>query len=55
MPNEIAAQPSYLRRDLTTLAVLVVIIAAVVAILWYTEERSGGFSRAANFLLDGLR
>jgi len=43
---------AYLRRDLTTLLVLGVIITAALATLWYLEQHGAGFSRLAAQLLD---
>lgn len=45
---------TYLRRDLTTLVVLIIIVAGALAALWYFEQHDGWFSKLASALLDSL-
>ena len=55
MPTPIlspANRSTYLRHDLTKLGVIVLVVAVLVSVLWYVEQRSGGFSSAARGLLD---
>ncbi len=47
-------QSSYLRRDITTLGVLVLIIAAAMFALWYAEQHGSWFTNTAARLLDAL-
>lgn len=43
---------TYLRRDLATLLTLLLIVAAVLAALWYFEQHGNWFSRLASQVLD---